>query len=451
MFHNEGFIAGWRHHRKALISLFLIVGIFWAILPTRTPEYNYCEIEAISKVNLRTMWSWIDYGPYYRYSPTGLLFFGLIDRHLIAPLCGINFSDIQQSYRCKRLLPFFFLSFILISLLTYWFTWKLFANRWAAFFSALYMGVNKAFFYFFYYTDSLALSLLMIYALCFLIFWKKYLDSRRNSYLIGYYLFLLLCVGAWEQWINLLIFLIIFSIYLLIRKRGVDWRIMMHGILIPLLIFSVYISLRYPSIIKETSSIKEAQYVFSYPAKSMMIEDMVVNASLHIADTIDSLLIPWPLLSQSVLHNYDMNKWNPFNVTYAPYPSMHYRFLTDWYAGFLFCFFLVITVLFITYLRKNREEEYAGVIGMLLIWTGFIIHLPVMYRAYFAMPGYLLGYKHLLSILGFSIFLGWAIKKLSPHLTHPPVSKGFYLLLSIWIIYCNYGKIMLSLKRSYPW
>jgi len=452
--HNWKFIEGWRRHRTALISLFLIVGIFWTILPTKTPEYNYCEIEAISKVNLRTMWSWTDYKSYSRYSPTGLLLFGLIDRHLIAPLHGIDFSDIQQSYRGKRLVPLFFLSFVLISLLTYWFSWKLFGNKWVSFVSGVYMGVNKAFFYFFYYADSFALSLLMIYGLCFLIFWKNYLDSRRNIYLIGYYLFLLLCVGAWEQWINLLGFIVLFTIFLSIRDRKWDRRIVMHGILIPLLIFSVYIAFRYPSGIKEVSSVKEAQYVFSYPAKSMMIEDMIVNTSLHISDSIDSLFFPWPMLSQSIIHNYNMEIWNPFNKTYAPSPSMHYKFMTEWYAGFLFCLFLMVTVLFIIYIRKHHgEEENAAVIGMLLIWTGFIVHLPVMYRAYSSMPGYLLGYKHILSILGFSIFLGWAIKKFSQHFTARPLMiKWFYILLSIWIIYCNYGKIVLSLKRgTYPW
>jgi hypothetical protein len=225
----------------------------------------------------------------------------------------------------------------------------------------------------------------------------------------------------------------------------------MHGIVIPLLVFSVYMIFRYPSFVSETSSIKEAQCVFSYPAISLMIEDMVVNASLHISDTIDSVLIPWPLLSQSVIRNFDMNIWNPFNKAYAPYPSMHYRFLTDWYAGFLFCLFLGITGLFALYLQKNREEGYSGVIGIFLVWTGFIVHLPVMHRAYFAMPGYLLGYKHVLSILGFSIFLGWAFKIVWCRLTRPLYYRGLLLLLSIWIVFCNYMKISLSLSRGYPW
>lgn len=446
----------WCKDILVIVILAIIVGFFWiksvAPLIPRGPEYNYSEIEAISKVNFRTIWTWTDYKSYHRYSPTGLLLIGLLDRHIIAPLVGIDFSNIKQSCNSKRLLPLFFISFILISLLTYWFSWKLFGNRWVSFISALYIGVNKAFFYFFYYTDTLALSLLLIYGLCSLIFWKDYLDSHRNLYLIGYYLFFLLCVGAWEQWVNLLSFIILFTVFLSIKEKKWDWQVAIHGMLIPLLIFFIYVTFRFPSAIKEISSVKEAQYVFSYPAKSMMIEDMVVNASLHISDTIDSLLFPWPMLSQSVIHNYNMNIWNPFNKTYAPYPSMHYRFLTDWYAGFLFCLWLIITILFIIYVCGNKKEgDVGGVVGILLVWTGFIVHLPVMYRAYFAMPGYFLGYKHIFSILGFSIFLGWTLKKFFQQVNYILISKVLCLVLSIWIVYCNYSKIVLNLNRFYPW
>ena len=76
-------------HLLPILILSLVVGLYWIKLADpvkpQNPEYNFAEVEAISKVNLITMWSWLDYKSYKRYSPTGLLLFGEFPASLPQP------------------------------------------------------------------------------------------------------------------------------------------------------------------------------------------------------------------------------------------------------------------------------------------------------------------------------------------------------------------------------
>jgi len=66
------------------------------------------------------------------------------------------------------------------------------------------------------------------------------LSPRRYRY----YVFLVLAVGAWEQWINLLVFLVAASTILVLQSaRRRSRAILVHGVLIPLLIGGIYVAL----------------------------------------------------------------------------------------------------------------------------------------------------------------------------------------------------------------
>jgi hypothetical protein len=321
----------------------------------------------------------------------------------------------------------------------------------------VFIGLNKGFAYYLGFVSTIAASLLILYSISVLFFGIRYLRTRRLIDLLGYYLSLFLALGAWEQWLNLLLFLIAVSI-LLIRHSGVEKSraIRIHGVLTPLLIGTIYIALHSGVSSREANSVSEAQYVFSYPSPALMVEDVVVNASLHVASIVEPLVFPWPMLSQAVLQRYDIDKHNPYNRTYTSFSTIHYRGIGDWYAGLLFAISLCATAALARYLVKNRDNCAPAVIGLMLTWAGFIVHLPIMYRTYFVLPGYasLLDYKHALSILGFSVLLGWMTHSLALGIRSRSLKVLSFSLLLLWLAYCNYSKVATSFQFGrgvYPW
>src|SRR3989475_9068109 len=301
------------------------VVVYWSVLTVKTvrlvPSYAG-ELTPIAQADWLTIWTWIDYGNYFRYSPTGLLLVGLADRHILAPLLGIPFPS-PEFAQAKRLIPLFIGSFALIALCTYRqsamrakepmkrgisrFAWAkrlipLFIGSFAlialctyrlcrfldlgvsaSLTAGVFIGLNKGFAYYFHFMSTIATSLLILYAAMVLFFGIRYVRVRRPADLIGYYASLVLAVGAWEQWINLLVFLVAASIILVVRSAsGRSRAILVHGILIPLLIGGIYAAMHSRSYSRESRAVTEAQSVFSYPSAALMIEDLAVNGSLHV-------------------------------------------------------------------------------------------------------------------------------------------------------------------------
>jgi hypothetical protein len=451
--------GGRRADLLAQAALCACVAVYWSVLTVHTlrllPSYGG-ELKAIAQADWLTMWTWVDYGEYFRYSPTGLLPIGLMDRHLLAPLLGISFPS-QEFVQAKRLIPLFVAAFALIALCTFRLCRFLGLGVAASFVAGVFVGLNKGFAYYFRFVSTIATSLLILYAISFLYFGIRYVRTRRPTDLVGYYVSLLLAVGAWEQWINLLVFLIAASLILVVRSEsGGSRAIVVHGILVPLLIGGIYIALHSGTYSRESGAVTEAQSVSSYPSAALMIEDVAVNASLHVASIVEPLLFPWPMLSQSVLEGYDIEAYNRYNKTYTPYSAIHYRGIGDWYAGLLFGLFLCATAYLAWYLPSRAENPWPAAIGLLLSWAGFVVHLPVMYRTYFVLPGAasLLDYKHALSILGVSLLVGWWTQAVLQHIRGHKLQLAFFVVFVSWIAYCNYTKVVLSMQFRwglYPW
>ena len=435
------------------------VVVYWSVLTVKTvrlvPSYAG-ELTPIAQADWLTIWTWIDYGNYFRYSPTGLLLVGLADRHILAPLLGIPFPG-QEFAQAKRLIPLFIGSFAVIALCTYRLCRFLNLGVSASLAAGVFIGLNKGFAYYFRFVSTIATSLLILYAAAVLFFGMRYVRARRSADLVGYYVFLVLAVGAWEQWINLLVFLVAASTILVLQSaRGRSRAILVHGVLIPLLIGGIYVALHSRAFSRESSAVTEAQSVFSYPSAALMIEDVAVNTSLHVASIVEPLLFPWPMLSQSVLRGRDIDAHNRYNKTYTPYSAIHYRGIGDWYAGLLFGLFLSATTFLVWYLPARDENPSPAVIGLLLTWAGFVVHLPIMYRTYFVLPGVasLLDYKHALSILGASILVGWCTQKILQNIRGRSRKVAFAVVVVAWPAYCNYVKVALSMKFQwglFPW
>ncbi len=443
----------------AQAALCACVAGYWSVLRLHTlrlvPSYAG-ELKAIAQANWLTMWTWVDYGQYFRYSPTALLPLGLIDRDLLAPILGISFPS-PEFAAAKRLIPVFIALFVLIALCTYRLCRFFGLGVPASLAAGFFIGLNKGFAYYFRFASTIATSLLILYAIGVVFFGIRYLRTRRPLDLMGYYLALLLAVGAWEQWINLLVFLAAGSLILVVRLRdGRTRAIAVHGILIPLCVGGGYLALHFTTISRESTAVNEAQNVFSYPSVALMIEDLVVNVSHHLASVVEPLFFPWPMLSQSVLQRFNMEVYNAYNKTYTPFSGMHYRGIADWYAGLLFGLMLCATLVLVWYFCRYPAGVLPGAVGLGLTWTGFLVHLPIMYRTYFALPGAasLLDYKHPLSILGFSLVVGWGIQNALDRIPSPSAKVALWVLLVGWMAYCNYGKVTLSSQfawGTYPW
>jgi len=89
-------------------------------------------------------------------------------------------------------------------------------------------------------------------------------------------------------------------------------------------------------------------------------------------------------------------------------------------------------------------------------YAGFTAHLPIMYRSYFALPGYvsLLDYKHALSILGFAVFVGWGVAMLTARFADRRLRIAIALAACAWIAFCNYSIVTTSshfAQGVFPW
>jgi len=95
-----------------------------------------------------------------------------------------------------------------------------------------------------------------------------------------------------------LAFILVFSIFYFVVTRKISFSIIINGLILPTTIFAGYMLVKYPTLkLEATNAGQEAEYVFSYHSRGLMVEDMVSNASLHIADVIEPALFPWPMLS----------------------------------------------------------------------------------------------------------------------------------------------------------
>jgi hypothetical protein len=461
------------------VILFLIVLLFWTVLYIQSiqviPRYTG-EMFALKNLNWGNMWGNVYLSApsywYYRISSTALFPLSILDRDLIAPFLGINFPS-QEFQFASRLVYEGILGAGLMALVVYFLARNLEFLPFGSFLAGLYVGVFKGISYFFRFASTIhVIPLLIIYSVLAILFFVKFLKSGRKKFLVGYYIFLLLAVGAWEQWVNLLAFLLVFTFFYLIASRRISFTVVLHGVILPILIFIGYMVVKYPAMQLEASNRgQEAEYVFSYPLAGLMAEDVISNASLHIADTVESALFPWSMLSLTVMSGIDPNEINTYNnvIGFDPWSNAHYLAFPDWYAGLLFGLSLVFSVWLARYIYLNPAEIYQAGIGLVLLWTGFIAHLPIKYRAIFLTPGWegLLGYKHMLSVVGvglliawlFGKFHAWLMKKqaLQPGKILAMYNVLFYAVffgISMFIIFNNYEKVVTAWflrSRGMPW
>lgn len=445
----RNFLSNSINKGAAVLLLLIVVGTFWIAVVSKYPKlpmYGGNEAQVLQETDLNNVFKFRDYGGYFRFSPSGLILTSVLHKHIVKPMSGDESKLLSEG--TVHLVPLYLVCFILMSVCFYLFL-KAYVGSWAAFFGAVYLGTNFNLYYFFAFVSCITACLLVMYSIGLIFCTFKYIESRKKHLLIGYYAFFILLVCAWEQWVNLVPFLCLIGMYLYLRN-GRNKKDILNFIITPIVTLILYAAARQPFTIKEMTIAREAQFVFSYPSKKLMLEEMVSNMSYHIANSIESLFYPWPSLSFASIEGLDMNKLNAYNSTYTNMPNIHYFGFPLWYAAVLFTVFCVVTFHhFKNVYLSNIKMVSLGTVGLLLTWFGFAAHIPLMHRTYFIMPGYLIGFKHAISILGFSIYVSWFVWHRFENKFTILQYRLVCSLLCIWVIYCNYSKISQNLIQGF--
>jgi hypothetical protein len=431
----------------------ILTFLFWQmvnLMTDKSPLYGG-ELFAAKSVGWQSFWTWTDYDGYDRFSPFGALLIAVFDIRIIRPVVEPD-AVIENLKSAEFLIHPMIMLFALISYLVFRFLKYLGASELSAFTGALFVGVHKGFDYYLGYVALVSMALLMIATVLNFYSFLRYLDTLKRRYLISYIVTMLWSIGLWEQWIALPLVLVTFSLaaYISIRVRG-SWDksiLARWGTVFPAGMLSGYLILRSRRM-TETSQVSEAEWITNYPSIWLMIEEVLVNATHRLGSTFESLFFPHPMLSAAIMGNHVPDQINEYNSSYTVTSSYHYFTIADWYVGWISGIVLTGLVLWARYVYKNgsQQELRASVVGFAFLFFGFIQHLPIKYRSYFTMPGYvsLLDYKQALSYLGAAILISTMITSwMNRSKNNSRKITIMVCLLATWLTLNNFSKVMIS-------
>ena len=449
-------------NKKIGSAIFLLVAVYWIVLGWKLapggPFYHPSFIGPMESMNSSMFWKPMDFGSYQRFSPTSFVPVYLLDRYLVAPLSGVSGITDPRFLRASRMRPFFYAGFALLAVGVYALALELGLGAPAAIFAGLYVGFHKGFSYFLQNISTLSVILMLFYALgaCFSLL--TYVRGGSRTALAAFILLLLLTAGSWEMWMDFCLILIFSGIVVWRLRPELARRIIPAAVVYPGILLGVYFLMRFPAARGEFTGATEAQFFFSYPSVIMMFEEMAANLSLHVMDCFDSAFFPWPTLSFSVFHRINMDSLNTYNAIYTSQPSIIYRAFAVWYAGGFFVAYLAALVYILLKMIRSIGLNNPGrgmkmavpAIAITAVTLGCAIHLPIMHRTYYLMPGYFMTYSHLFSLLGAAIFLAWTLRKFVLPLD-PERALAAAMIASGWVAFCNASKVVLSRGMQFPW
>lgn len=438
----------------------LILGIvaFWAvyiiIFRTRC-IYAVPEVAFFRKSEVSDIIGLMDFGKYKRFSPIGFGLWGYLDFHLLVPLLGIaNRSDASLA-EAGRLLCFhlFFLSALCGSVA--FVSWKLFRSVFATTLLVLLVGLNDAVPFQFRFASTLLCYQLQI-ATVFAIYFLAARDKTATSFL-GAVTCIVAILLMWEQGLNLAVAIGVYLgvVIILEGRKGPwpKWEIALLSITVAAI--AIYFVARMHGGTEEAfSNNNEASFFFSYKNPLLMFDDLLLNFSALVEQSIRQLF-PFPFESFSVILGQDMNRLNPYNLSYSQFPNMPYRMMGLWFSGFCFSAFWVMLAAITVLARKNRLRRLA-LLAVCIFLFGFAMHLPVMHRDYFYIPGYAVGYKVSVSYIGFVFIVGFlaagvkwsALAQPFPsHIGLKATSLVYYYIVASGIV----RAVALTLPQRFPW
>jgi hypothetical protein len=438
----------------------LILGIigFWAVyilvFKTRC-IYAVFEVEFFRNAGISDILGLMNFGKYKRFSPLGFGLWGYLDIHLLVPLLGKAGQSDAALADAGRLLWFHLLFLGLLCTSVAFVSWKLFRDATATTIIVLLVGLNDAVPFQFRFASTLLcyqLQAITAFAIYFLVGVKKTATSFFGA--LGCIVAILL---VWEQGLNLAIAVGAYLAIVILRdvRKGWGWPEWDAALLLATITaMIIYVVARIHGGAEESlSNNNEASYFFSYKNPLLMFDDLLLNFSGLIEQSIRQLF-PFPFESFAVLLGKDMNALNPYNLTYSQFPNMSYRMMGLWFSGFCFLFFWLLLCATV-FVARRRGLEKVALLAACIFVLGFALHLPVMHRDYFYIPGYAVGYKGSVSYVGFVFLIGLLLSGLD-------WSRGKWSIYGLAIkapslIYCYIAgsavvrAIALTLPQRFPW
>jgi hypothetical protein len=276
---------------------------------------------------------------------------------------------------------------------------------------------------------------------------------------------LALCVVAalsvWEQGLDLAFAVAIALTACILLKRSRVARIRdlpeASALAAVLVITAIYLAIRLRTGSAEAlTANKEASYFFSYGKLLPMVDDLLLNFSGLTLQAFRQLL-PFPPLSFSVLSRTDMNTLNVYNSYYAQFPNMFYRMMGMWYSGVAFTLTMAVVVYAVLLARARQGFERQLIVASLCVFIfGFVMHLPIMHRDYFYIPGYALGFKISISYIGFVMLILLMTRELLRSVRFSALSERRKFL--VWSAFATYlfcaavSRVILGqLPNTFPW
>jgi hypothetical protein len=224
-----------------------------------------------------------------------------------------------------------------------------------------------------------------------------------------------------------------------------------------LAITGVYLAFRLKAGVAEAlSANKEASYFLSYGKLLPMADDLLLNFSGLTMQAFRQFF-PFPPLSFSVMSGIDMNTLNVYNTSYAQFPNMFYRMMGMWYSGVAFILTMAIVLYTLFLARARRGFERQLIVASLCVFIfGLVMHLPIMHRDYFYIPGYALGFKISVSYMGFVMLIVLCVREfLTSRIFTAMSGRGKSLLWSSFATYFICAAVSRAvlgqLPNRYPW
>jgi hypothetical protein len=445
----------------------LLVTAYWTEVGLKTHKSpNYMSAEAQSFLETPG-WALLGpvhvtdatgkWGDYTIFAPTGFNLAAALDRFIVAPMVlGAHF-DRTAFTTASRLLFAHALGIALATLAVLVLLWRTHVPPASLAPTLIYFGLNDGYVHALQFVGTLGLYTMLLGAIVASagLFQVMVRGPSRGAH-IAVTAGLVFAVSAHGQSAALPCALMGASIVAALLWRIPVANLRVAGFYLPVLALALYFAMRLGIGLSETSKVTESQYIFTYPSFLLMVEEIVVNISYHVANTLDSVVMPWPMFSVAIMQKIDMNTYNQYNLVYSPWPNMHYRLLSQWYVGLIFGLALWWAVWMVRRLVASAPNPIVvlALLGFSLFWLGFLMHIPVMHRDYFEQPGFNVGYKSVLSILGFALTIPFMVDRAFASSTlraRPRARFATTSIVCLWFVACAVGKIVFQPSYYYSW
>lgn len=398
--------------REIWLGIIFIV-VAWAIFLGLKPTQIYYALEEFRffrHASFYEIFTVMDFGSFQRFSPLGVGLIGYLDANVLVPLLGMGNRPVEALVVASRLAWLHPVFLLLELVVVYLITWRLFRDYRLVALAIALVGLSDTNAFQMRFVSTLVCYLLQISTLLAIYFFVRLADKPRGGTVVALVgcVFFALCL--WEQGINLAIAMLAALMIALLIKRSNKETIKSSYEYVAFFSIAVmlgaYLILRMKSGAAEAlSPNSEASYFLTYRKIAPMVDDVILNSSALSLQAFRQFL-PIPPLSFSVMRGVDMNVLNPYNLKYAQFPNMSYRMMALWYSGAAFVLSLGLVCFGVWQaVRVVGRERYLFVGALAVFLFGSVMHLPIMHRDYFYIPGYAVGYKISVAYMGFVLLV----------------------------------------------